>query len=203
MSDTSNFAKNAETLRKYNKTFNIIPVIYAAICLVFLLVSAICLIAVNYSAIFTFIDGVIFSPVVFYLGFRGAYHKHDLAALSAPIIALLNAFVLKYGADQKMTYKHGSPAANIPAFCFYICIAILIISAFLAFINIKANISFRYLEKQVGYPYFNERCEEQRVEKIRREIKDPFQREYENRMRTATSEMSGIELPENIKISNE
>lgn len=203
MSDTSNFAKNAESLRKCNKTFNIIPIIYAVICLLFLLVSACSLITVNYSAIFTFLDALIFSPVVFYLGLRGSYHKHDLAALSAPILTLLNSFILKYGADRKMTFKYGSPAANVPGFCLYICIAIFIISAVLAFINIKANNSFRYLEKQVGFPYFNERTEEQRVEKIRRDIKDPFQREYENRMRTATSEMGGIELPKNIVSSDE
>lgn len=199
MSDTSNFAKNAETLRKCNKTFNIIPIIYAVICLLFLLVSACSLITVNYSAIFTFLDALIFSPVVFYLGLRGSYHKHDLAALSAPILTLLNSFILKYGADRKMTFEYGSPAANVPGFCLYICIAIFIISAILAFINIKANNSFRYLEKQVGFPYFNVRYEEQRVNKIRHEIKDPFQTEYESRMRTSTSEMLGIDFPETIE----
>jgi len=199
MSDTSNFAKNAKALRKCNKTFNIIPLIYIAMFAIYFLVSGLFLICINYSAIYSLIDALIFAPLTCYLGLRGAYHKHDLAAIAVPAISMFNVFVLKYGASLDMTYDRGSPSTNVTELMYKICIVVFIISAVLAVFNIKANNSYRYLEKQLGFPHFNERCEEQRVEKIRRDIKDPFQREYEKRMRTATSEMSGIEIPANIE----
>lgn len=203
MSDTSKFTIYASDMKKCNKTFNIVPIVYIALFAVYFLVSGLFLICVNYSAIYSFIDSLIFAPLACYLGLRGSYHKHDLAAIAVPSLSLFNVFVLKYGASLKMMYDYGSPSTNVAALMYKFCIVVFIVSAILAFINLKANNSFRFLEKQLGFPHFNERMEEQRVEKIRREIKDPFQREYEKRMRTATSEMGGIELPENIEISDE
>ncbi len=196
MSDTSNFAIYASDIKKCNKTFNIIPIIYIALFAVYFLVSGLFLICVNYSAIFSFIDGLIFAPLTCYLGLIGSYRKHDLAAIAVPAISMFNVFVLKYGASLKMTFDYGSPSTNVAALMYKFCIVIFIISAFLAYINLKANNKFRFLEKQVGFPYFNVRYEEQRVNKIRHEIKDPFQIEYERRMRTSTSEMSGLDFPE-------
>ncbi|MBR3759688.1 MAG: hypothetical protein IKK47_01660 [Ruminococcus sp.] len=202
MSDTSNFTKNAEALRKCNKIFNIIPIIYIALFAVYFLVSGLFLICVNYSAIYSLIDALIFAPLTCYLGLRGAYHKHDLAAIAVPAISIFNVFVLKYGASLDMTYDHGSPSTNVTELMYKFCIVIFIISAVLAYINLNANNKFRFLEKQVGFPYFNVRYEEQRVNKIRHEIKDPFQKEFERRMRTSTSEMSGIEFPEALEITD-
>ena len=199
MSDTTNFAKYSDSLRKCNKIFNLVPVFYILSSVLFFIVSFLFLITVNYSSLFTFIDGLIYAPAICYLGFRGAYHKHDLAAIAVPLLSLINLGVLKFGAKHLMTWKaYGSVSMNVPQFCFYICFVIFIVSSFIAYINIKANNQYRFLERQVGFPYFNERTEEQRVEKIRRDIKDPYQREYERLMRTSASEMTGIEFPESI-----
>ncbi len=54
---------------------------------------------------------------------------------------------------------------------------------------------YRFLEKQMGY--FNVRANEQRVSKIKYDIKDPYQIEYEKRIKTASQQMSDlIRLPE-------
>ena len=199
MSDTSNFALYASDFKKCNKIFNIVPMIYIVLFALFFLASGLFLICVNYSALFTFIDGLIFAPLACYLGFRGSYRRHDLAAIAVPVVSLFNIFVLKYGASLDMTYEFGSPSANVAKLMYKFCIFIFIASAIISYINLKTNNKFRFLEKQVGFPYFNIRMEEQRVKKIRFDIKDPFQTEYESRMRTSTSEMLGIDFPETFE----
>ena len=194
MSDTSNFAIYSVSLKKCNKTFNIIPIAYIVLFAAYFIASGLFLICVNYSATYSFIDGLIFAPLACYFGIRGAYHKHDLSVIAVPAISLFNVFVLKYGASLNMTYKYGSPSTNVPELMCKFCIFIFIVSAIIAYINLKINNKFRFLEKQVGFPYFNIRAEEQRVDKIKREIKDPYQKEFERLKRTSTSEMSGIDL---------
>lgn len=201
MSDTSKFAEYAERMKKCCKIYNFVPIVYIVFGVFYFLVSFMFLIVTNLGAYFVFIDSLIFTPAVCYLGFRGAYHRHDLAALTVPVFSLLNLAILEYGAKHLAEKSYGIAAMNVPKFCLYIWLLFFIASVFIAYINIRANNRFRFLEKQVGFPLFNERAEEQRVEKIRREIKDPFQVEYDRRMRTASTEMDSLPFsePENFK----
>lgn len=196
MSDTSKFAEYASSMKKCRKIFNVIPIAYAVISILYLFLSFVFIIAYNLGAVFALLDGLIFAPTVCYLGFRGAYHRHDLSAIAVPVLSFVNMVILKCVESNLPGKAYGIAAMNVPRFCFYVCLLIFMASSFMAYINIKANNRFRFLEKQVGFPLFNERAEEQRVEKIRREIKDPFQVEYERRMRTASSEMDSIVFPE-------
>ena len=192
MSDTTKFAKYAEIMKKCRKVYNIVPIVYIVFGVFYFLVSFMFLIVTNLGAYFVFIDSLIFLPFVCYLGFRGAYCRHDLAALAVPVISFLNLAILGYGAKHLAGKSYGIAAMNVPRFSLYIWLIFFMASSFIAYINIKANNNFRFLEKQVGFPLFNERAEEQRVDKIRREIKDPFQVEYDKRMRTASTKMDSI-----------
>lgn len=203
MSDTSNFAANYTSMKKCSKIFNVIPLVYVGICISYLAYSSAWMMGLSYDSLFVFFDGLIISPLICYLGFRGAYKKHDLAVMAAPVILLLNLFILLL-ASKNMTGKvYGYTSLNVAMFEFYACLVMFITSSVLAFINMKTNIQYRYLEKQVGFPFFNERVEEQRVNKIRREIKDPFQVEYEKRMRTASTEMTDLEIAESTGVSED
>lgn len=173
MSDTSRFPEYSASMAKCRKTYTIVPFVYIGMCLFYMM----------FSFTYLCLDGSIISPIVCIFGFIGAYKKHDLSVLAAPALLLLN-----------LVFKAISP--NSPKISFYFCLLLFISSCVLAYINMKTNIKYHYLEKQVGFPFFNERVEEQRVNKIRREIKDPFQDEYDRRMRTSSSEMGSIELKE-------
>lgn len=192
MSDTSNFTSYHALMNKCNKIFSIIPLVYVGICAFYLIFNFTWMIAYSLDSLFVCIDGLIIAPSVCFLGFHGAYKKHDLSVVTAPVVLLLNLGVLLYGSKHLTGKVFSVVKLNVSMISFYVCAIVFIASCVMAYLNMKANIKYRFLEKQVGFPFFNERAEEQRVNKIRREIKDPFQDEYERHIRTASSEMDSI-----------
>ena len=119
MSDTTKFAKYAEIMKKCRKVYNIVPIVYIVFGVFCFLVSFMFLIVNNLGAYFVLIDSLIFLPIVCYLGFRGAYCRHDLAALAVPVISFLNLAILGYGAKHLAGKSYGMAAMNVPKLSLY------------------------------------------------------------------------------------
>lgn len=60
---------------------------------------------------------------------------------------------------------------------------------------IYANHKYHWLEEQPGFPYFNERFEEQKIDKIQHDIKPEYVTNYENMRKNETDQMKDLDMP--------
>lgn len=170
MKTNDEFAHNKMIMKRCNKAYNIIVTIYAGVCLFYAGVAVFqILLGATQSAFMTFLDGIFFKLALLSCGFLACY-KHDTKfTLFAVIIAVVNTFIQD----------------NINGF-------ICAITVILSLATISCNKEYHYLENQFGFPYFNERFEEQNIDTRQREIKDEYQQNYERYMKTSSSDMSDI-----------
>ncbi len=170
MKSNDEMARNSALIKRCNKTYNIIVTIYAGICAFYAGIALFGMfLGQTGSPFFTFLDGVIFKGALFFCGLMACY-KHDTKfTLFAVVIAVINIFI-----------NDGINAL------------ICIITVILSLATISVNKEYHYLEKQFGFPYFNERFEEQNLDKRQREIKDDYQQNYERLMKTSSSDMTDI-----------
>lgn len=68
----------------------------------------------------------------------------------------------------------------------------LFLCIFSSVVIIFTNKKYKYLEEQPGFPYFNERYEEQKFDSIQTKIKSEYQQNYERRMKTASENMEEL-----------
>ena len=130
------------------------------------------------------IDAFIVAPLNVFLVWRGALKHNDLSVILLLMLNLGNLAFLCVLWGHK--FFHRIPLA-FAVFLLY-SIAALVLGG----VNMKANITYHWLEEQPGFPLFNERAEEQRFDRIQRGIKDQFQQEMERRMKTASDSMSDL-----------
>lgn len=173
MKTNDEFAHNKMIMKRCNKAYNIIVTIYAGVCLFYAGVALFQIfLGATQSAFITFLkflDGIVFKGALFLCGFMACYKHNTKFTLFAMIIAVINIFI----ADG----LNG-----------LICAMTVILSL----ATVLCNKEYQYLENQFGFPYFNERFEEQNIDTRQREIKDEYQQNYERYMKTSSSDMSDI-----------
>ena len=106
---------------------------------------------------FLFLDGFVFKGLLMYCGYTGVYKRSDFHALTAPLVALVNLPLPAFanGTNYMDIFLGGVMEG------FGMASIVLTISVILALLTLKANRDYRYLEEQEGFPYFNERVNEQ------------------------------------------
>lgn len=170
MKSNDEMAHNSALLKRCTKTYNIIVIIYAGMCAFYAGVALFqILLGTTVSPFFTFLDGIAFKGALFFCGLMACY-KHDTKfILFAVVIALINIFLND----------------NINSLIFAVSVVLSIATA-------SVNKEYHYLEKQFGFPYFNERFEEQNLDTRQRAIKDEYQQNYERLLKNSSSEMDDI-----------
>lgn len=167
------FAHNKMIMKRCNKAYNIIVTIYAGVCLFYAGVAVFqILLGATQSAFITFLkflDGIVFKGALFFCGFMACYKHNTKFTLFAIIIAVINIFIAD-GLNE----------------------LIFAMTVILSLATVLYNKEYHYLENQFGFPYFNERFEEQNIDTRQREIKDEYQQNYERYMKTSSSDMSDI-----------
>lgn len=171
MKSNDEMAHNSVLLKKCNKAYNTVTTIYAVICAFYAGATLfIMFLGQINSPFFTFLDGVILKGALFACGFLACY-KHDTKfTLFAIAVALINIALND----------------NINGIVF-------IISVILSIATASVNKEYHYLEKQFGFPYFNERFEEQNLDTRQRDIKDEYQQNYERYMKNSSPDMNDID----------
>ncbi|MBR2284026.1 MAG: hypothetical protein IJ874_06360 [Ruminococcus sp.] len=165
------FAKNRIQIKTCTRVYNSTAVIYGVMCLIPIL-------SVGISTLITFgrggslLDGMIFKALILGCGFYGAYRKNDVFTVAAPIIAVMGAIL------YPSVWNDGLAAGSVA----------------LAVMGVLANRKYRWLEQQYGFPYFNERFEEQNMNAVQRNIKDDYQVQYEELKKK--SEQHGSDMDE-------
>ncbi len=107
--------------------------------------------------------------------YYGIYAHKDWAAIAGPAIWLF--FGLASGA--------------LPLGGAFVGMTILqiIVAAATIPVCIINNRKYRWLEEQPGYPYFNQRFEEQKIDATQHDIKPDYVSRYENMRKTGTAAM--------------
>lgn len=141
--------KRCEAVYKYVFYF------YAGLCGVYALASLIFGILGLGNVYIIIVDGIILKLIVAALGILGCYNKNDKLCVLAPVVVLFGLFCNDH-------FVNG---------------ALLVGSIACAVISIITNRKYHELEKIEGFPYFNERFNEEN-EKFR-SGKDVYQEQYE------------------------
>ena len=149
---------NAVLLKKCKKIHDRVGMIYIVGCILYIFAATFLMIlTVAGDVWFLFLDGFVFKGLLMYCGYTGVYKRSDFHALAAPLVALVNlplpAFV--NGTNYMDIFLGGVMEG------FGMASIVLTISVILALLTLKANLDYRYLEEQEGFPYFNERVNEQ------------------------------------------
>lgn len=185
-------AKNAVALRKCRKIYNTVSIIYAVICLTYAASQLFMLIlTVSNDALYLFFDGIIFKLTLFVFGYLGCYKHQNKFAVLAIITSALNIFISKFGSSY--FDKFIGAYIEVNPLIFVVCI----IMSVLTFI---ANRKYEFLSQQFGFPYFNQRHEEHKLDKIQNNIKSEFQQNYERRQKTSSDNMDDLI---NANVSND
>jgi hypothetical protein len=141
-------AKNAETMRKNQKMYRIPYIVYAVLCVPS--IFAVPFLAPLFSKgdfVYALADGLVLKLAALVLAFIGTRKRQDVLCACAPVLLLMNAIAVRSPAVLWL-FKVTKPRLNILWF---------IISAAVCALTLYANHVYRHLEKQYGFPYFNER----------------------------------------------
>lgn len=176
MNKTNDMAHNAMLMKRCGKIYSRVTIIYAVICLFYAGITFFqILLGKTGNAFFTFLDGIFFKGILFFCGLMACYkndNKYILYALVSEVICL-------FISDSN--------------------IFIFIISVILSAVTVYANRQYNFLKNQSGFPYFNERIEEQKLDRRQYEIKSEFQQNYERYKKQSSDNMPDIEVNQESK----
>ena len=199
MSVTQEFSQNSMKLKRCKKIYTVTFFYFVIASIAFLLYGIIGLVSVGADQYLNHviekvvitpvttafaIDALLVAPVTAYLGYRLNLLKHDLSGLLGIMLHTGNIILCLVGNAHKMF-----DAIKLP---FYVTMVYSILCLTCFVLMLRTNAVFRWLEDQIGYPYFNERMLEQEFDRKQMEIKSPFQVEMERRMKTASDSMNDI-----------
>lgn len=177
------YTKNYTSLKKCNKVYTIVSVIYGAVCIPYALSQLyLMLLTANGDVSYLFFQAV-FKAVIFVLGYLGCYKKDNRYSFASVGAALLNIICLGY--DDR--YVQG--------FLFFLDdlgFMLIVLFSVLCGLVVYTNKKYHYLEQQEGFPYFNERFEKQKSDSIQYKIKDPYQQRLEEIQKNSSDSMDEI-----------
>lgn len=148
------YGKNRISLKNCQRVYNVVALAYIFVyggSLFGSLYSSILML----SSLLQLLN-VLLLAAILATGFIGAYLKSDLFAVAAPVVAAINAPL--------------SP--NLGYFGIPLTVS-------LALGTVLANKKYKWLEKQEGFPYFNVRFTNQKLDQVQFSIKDPYTQKLE------------------------
>ncbi len=173
--------QNAAALRNCRRIYNTVSLIYAAVCLTYAASQLFMIIlTVSNDVLFLLFDGIIFKILLFIFGYLACYKHQNKFAVFAIVTSALNIAVSQLGSSY--FDKFIGSYIDMNAVIFAACIA-------MSTLTIIANQKYIYLSKQLGFPYFNQRHEEHKLDIIQDNIKSNFQQDYERRQKTSSDNM--------------
>ena len=147
------YGKNRLSIKRCNRLYNLIAIYYILVfgAKTFLDIYSCFLGASVFMILFAFISFAALAA-----GFCGVYLHKDIFSIAAPVIAAVHDGFVGSVFDILMT----------------ICVVCSVV-------NVIVNRKYRWLEQQDGFPYFNVRFREQKIDSSQWNIKDPYVQNYE------------------------
>ncbi len=180
MKSIDEMARNAKLMKQCNRIYNTVVTVYAVICAFYAGVTLFMLfLGQALNPLPPFIDGIILKGALFFCGLMACY-KHDTKyTLFAIVIMVISVFI--------------SDAING---------IIAVVTVILSVVTAYTNRQYHYLENQFGFPYFNERFEEQNLDIRQSNIKDSYRQNYERMMKTSSADMDDVSTENNTPDSD-
>ncbi len=181
---TNELTKNHAAMKKCGRVYTFVSTVYV-IAFGFYILADLYLVLITMKGDFKYLllNGPVFKGAVLASGFLGTYRKSNLFAGIAPIIMFINA-VLFRNADNYFDRFWGTVMPmKIDLLYTFMTIA-------LAVMTILANMKYRYLEQQEGFPQFSEVFEQQKKRKP--QYGSTYEERIEQLSRSSTSDMEGI-----------
>lgn len=196
MSGDSEFSKNAVKMKMCKKAESITFFTYLISGIIIICYSFVSMVGLSWDAFYVMIgseptsqisflmiiDSIVVAPLGFFLAYRGTMKHHDLSAMCAAALEAAN-----FGLFIFLKVRHFFDRVPV-AFLFFSIYSIVCI--IVSVINIRSNVRYHWLEKQIGFPLFNERFQEQVDDKFQRGIMDQFEQRVSRLKKTATDEMT-------------
>ncbi|HNZ97936.1 hypothetical protein [Ruminococcus sp.] len=181
------FAHNLAILNRCKKSYSIMGIVYFIPLIIYFIVS---LVYGFLTGSFTAAIIALFEcPLLGYLALRSFYSHKDITLIL--ILAILGVVQLILFMLAPLE-PQGIFKFNIAGKCGWIHLVMTLIVGAMAVWNIRTNIAYHKLEAADGFPHFNERFFEQEMDIRGSAIKDPYQQQMEDRMRTASDAMSDV-----------
>ncbi len=181
------FAHNLAILNRCKKSYSIMGIVYFIPLIIYFIVS---LVYGFLTGSFTAAIIALFEcPLLGYLALRSFYSHKDITLIL--ILAILGVVQLVLFMLAPLE-PQGIFKFNIAGKCGWIHLVMTLIVGAMAVWNIRTNIAYHKLEAADGFPHFNERFFEQEMDIRGSAIKDPYQQQMEDRMRTASDAMSDV-----------
>lgn len=185
--------RNAAALKRCRKIYNTVSLIYAAVCMVYAASQLFMMIlTVSNDVFFLLFDGIIFKILLFVFGYLGCYKHQNKFAFFAIITSALNVFISQFGSSY--FDKFFGAYFNVNHAVFVACIVMSVLT-------IIANHKYKFLSQQLGFPYFNQRYEEYKLDATQNNIKSTFQQNYERRQKNSSDNMDDF-IDANISQDN-
>ena len=191
MMKSREFAHNLTLLNRCKRHYSVMGIVYLVpIAIYFLATFGY---GMSTGSFTPFLIALIECPLLAFLAFRSFYSHRDLSL----IIIFLTLTAVQLTLWKLAPYEPQSLFKfNIISKCFWIHLIFALIIAAVAVFNIFTNITYHKLEAADGFPHFNERMFDQEMDRRQYGIKDPYQQQMEERMRTASDTMSDIGMPD-------
>ncbi len=172
---------NYGALKQCKKIYNIISIFYALFCIVYACESFNALMSPDMPLIPLLLDGIIFKAAILVFGYGSCYKHKSIFSVFTIILSLCSIIMAAF--DSGSILITGFPALYF--LLLFLCI-------FAGVVIIFTNKKYNYLEEQPGFPYFNERYEEQKFNSVQANIKSEFQQNYEKHMKTSSEKMEEL-----------
>lgn len=181
----NNYFKNRKTLRRCERVYKIIFTVYFATCvpvsLITLIYGSMALATVS-SDIFRFTATMILSLALFGTGLLSVYKKEKkFTYLPIPVAVLLSAV----NSFDEMDFLNILSLYSLGSTYIFIAVASSVILTF-------THRNYRYLEQQDGFPYFNERFEENKNSLNDYNNNNPYQQTMNRYKKSSSEKMDDI-----------
>lgn len=159
--DGNNFAMHLHMLKRCNKVYNAVSILYVAGCGMYAIAAVyLMLISMNGDILYLLFAGPVSKSALLVCGYLGTYKKNDMFAMAAPCIMIISLFIPEcfHSIGNYFDIFMGIVISGFSIDAIYLAASVI-----LAAVTIITNRKYRYLEEQEGFPYFNERFELQKA----------------------------------------
>lgn len=174
------FARNSMLMKKCRKIHGLVFYTYLVAGLIYIIYAIISGVFMAWDWLFicleldtpstvwfiTVADSLVVAPGGFAMAVAGSYGKKDLYAMFSFALAVLNLILLIFLKTRGFF--------DIVPLSFYVGAVYSVLCGIVSALNIKANLTYHFLEEQYGFPHFNERFTQQDEDIFQDKILDKF-----------------------------
>ena len=178
MNNCNTLLKNLNLLKRLRIIDTVIVIVIFALNLIPLVYSFIALFVPTFDVLAIFIDGIILKIAYIAAAYIGIYKRSTVMTVSAPLIPTFCLLIFSFSGYECTVHDMNIMIAPIA-----VCIMIA---------SFYSNHKYAFLEQQDGFPYFNERFENQKSEVQKFNEKNPYTAMSEERKKTECDHMDDL-----------